>query len=572
MHRTILVILFAACTPPPAQDVVDDVSDDVGFPDATDDPLPEAMDDPGDADTAGDAASDAPSAPACQVDLPAPYPSRATYQGIHANRECNNRIPCSGPEDLESGWSALQGMIVFQPISMTSDGLRLLATVAHTEGCTLYAVDASSGETVWCSDRFTIGVAAGSPIADDEGRIYLTDGDEEGAWVHSLEEDEDGVSLRFSTPIDGLYTGPDPATYNAPAGLHFTPGGHVATVTVNGVVVLLDRETGDIEAWYDIRDATGFVPPPSESIPVSAIPSWIVARLEEVIGPMTDQQIEAALGSSIGGSGAFSDNTLSISAFSQIMVVGGGPPDSPLGSVTAVSIHDEDTEPYLTMDWWVPIFAGSSTTPAISPDGRRMAVVDGGDAEGVPSLVYVNVQDCNDNTDDDPDPGICAPAWLYPMLGKPSLGNLAMDEHGTVYAWHASEDPADPDVFAVKDQDGSPRVLWSVTFDSPSDNNMQWTSCITVLDDMVVGSLSDLQPSAIGHITSLPIFRHLTHELVALDRETGEVLDRAELADDSINSLAMGPDGSLYVPLMGMLDLMATTESATFTGGIVQYR
>ena len=498
----------------------------------------------------------------CQFEQPFPYSSESSYVGVHANRENNDRIYCDGPRDVRRTWSALPNRMVFQPISFSADGGTIYATVPHFEDCTLYAVDVTTGEELWCSDAFTVGVSAGTVITDVDGHLYLTDGDDSSSFVYSL---YNGGEIRWQTSLEDLYGGPDPATHRTPAGLHFTPSGYVATVTVDGVVVLLNRENGGIVTTFDIRGATGFVPARSTEPRFGGIPDGLENRLRDVLGDVSEEQLMTGMGAGFGGSGAFSDNTIGISALDQIFVVGGGPePDT--GSLVALNLVDDGPTPSLELAWVTLIDAGSATSPAISRDGTRVTV-----ADGASHLIYVRVDECNDNLDADPEEEVCAAAWSYSMLGNPIIGSPAMDEHGVIYAWNSAPEPQAVDLFAIGDgDDGQPEVLWEVTFAGEGDTNRQWTSSATVLDDMVIGSVTNLIEPFMPRL-GMPIMRDLSHEIVAVDRWTGEIIWRQPLPDDPINSLALGPDGAIYVPLIGFLDLTAFNEHIEYQGGIIRY-
>lgn len=553
---TLIVLLTASCYQQRENSPEQDTHEEPDAPDTPDVPIPP---------------------PACQFDQPFPYSSDSTYLGVHGNRENNNRVFCKGPESVRRGWDALEGRVVLQPISFSADGERIFVTVARTEGCNLYALHRATGETAWCSDMFTVGVALATVITDTDGYLYLTDGYDTGAWVYSLEEHEDhsGVEVRWQTSLDGLYDGPDPATHHTPAGLHFTPDGHIATVTTDGVAVLLDRADGTILDAFDIRGETGFVPPPQagDPIPIRLIPREIRDRLEEAVGEMTDEQLAQFLAGGSGDSGAFSDNTIAVSSLNQVFVIGGGPPGSGMGSVTALDITETDDDPPLPRmekRWHLLIMGSSGTSPAISPDGSRMVVGDGGSGESESSLVYVDIESCNANSDGDPDHQQCAPLWLYPMLGKPIIATPGLDENGTVYAWHCSREGGDKDFVAVRDAGGTPEEIWATPFAPDGDADMQWTSSATVMDNMVIGGITNfIEP--FSEALQVPIFRDLSHELIAMDRETGRILWRAELDDDSINATAPGPDGALYVPIMGMFDLLAMGDDIDFHGGVIQF-
>jgi hypothetical protein len=64
----------------------------------------------------------------------------------------------------------------------------------------------------------------------------------------------------------------------------------------------------------------------------------------------------------------------------------------------------------------------------------------------------------------------------------------------------------------------------------------------------------------------------VSHEVLAVSRADGHVVWRIPIDDDSINSLMPGPDGSLYVPLFGMLDLVSPNPQIEYQGGVIKLR
>ena len=497
---------------------------------------------------------------ACHEPSVFPYADDASYRGLHGNRENNNRVPCEGPAAVEPGWHALQGLLIFQPITLGPGGHTLYATASRTEGCQLYAVDTRTGQTLWCRDGFSLGLSAGTPEVDEDGNLYLTDGWRDGSWVISLTPEG---AERWRTSLEGL-GGSGPAPVRSPAALHFSPEGRVVTLTVDGVVVLLDRASGAVDAHFDIPTATGFVPVQAHAAP-RRLPRYLKRRLKRVVGPLDRQDMNTIMGASTGASGAFSDNTVGVSSWSQLFVIGGGP-DPGTGALTALELDELADPPTLSYQWHLPIRGGSATSPAISANGRWVAV--GDDAS---QLLMVDILACNQNTDADADPQVCAPAWIWPIAGRPLLGSVAVDEDGTVYAWHAAQEPEHADVFAITGGEGGPRVVWETALAEAGAANMQWTSCITVLDDMIIGAVTEMtRVKDLG--LGVPLVLEAHHEAIALHRRSGAVLWRVPIPDDSINSLAVGRDGSIYVPLLGMFDLASPSRHADFQGGVIQLR
>lgn len=524
---------------------------------------------------------------ACEFEQPYPYSSGSTYVGVHGNRENNDRIYCGGPSSVSRSWEALKGTITQQPVSFTADGTAVLVTIARTEGCKLYAIETETGEVRWCSDAFSMGVAGSMVEVDEGGFLYVADGDTEQSSLYSLFP-EDG-SVRWRTSLEGLYGGHDGATYHIPVGIHFTASGEIVSVTNDGVVVLADRSDGRILDAYSIREELGFVPVPAAEINMEPLIrafeayeagrshplNWLVERVVAVLGPMDPETVAAGLAMGFGASGGFSDNTIGVSRSNQVFVNGGGPPLESRthhqtfgGAVTVLQVgdFDGDPEPDLNLSWYLEIYGGSATSPAISRDGSRMVAAEGvGVGLGYNNIVYTDVEACNANTDADPRPEVCEPLWRYHLSGEATmLGSMAMDEDGVVYAWEAAENEETMDLFKLSDsvtEEGLhvPEILWGVSFPHDAGNRRtQWTSSATVMNDMVIGTLSHLGDTFLPDMgLPLPLFTDLYHELVAVDRFNGEILWRAPADDDLMNSVVPGPDGALYLPYLGLLDLIA---------------
>ncbi len=500
--------------------------------------------------------------PPCTLSQPAPYPSGSPYVGLHGNRENNNRIRCRAATANEPGWEALAGHLIFQPISIGPAGDTIYANAARIEGCKLFAVDVASGDVRWCVEELTVGAMAGTPEVDRDGNLYVTDGyrlGEPGEGAAMISFTADGEE-RWRTSLEDLGASVEPAGYRSPAGLHLTPGGHAATVTVDGVVALLDREDGTIVGTLDVPAATGYGPVAQE-IPDVEIPSVVMDRLEEVIGPLEPEEVSMVFGASSGDSGAYSDNTVGLSSLEQLFLVGGGP-DEETGALVAVDIADPAA---MEVAWTLEFAGGSATSPAISPDGGRLVIGDG-DAH----LLLVDVAACNANEDGDPDPHRCAEAWSTSLRGGGLLGSAAIDEEGVITAWHGGGAPEDPDLFSLRDAGDHAELLWEVSFPADEDGvDVQWTSVSTVFDDVIIGTITTME-SVITDSSGMPMLLQGFHEVTAVDRATGDVLWRVPIADDSINSPAIGPEGAVYVPLFGMLDLLSLNEEITYQGGIVQ--
>ena len=100
---------------------------------------------------------------------------------------------------------------------------------------------------------------------------------------------------------------------------------------------------------------------------------------------------------------------------------------------------------------------------------------------------------------------------------------------------------------------------------------MQWTSSLTTTDNVLIGTLTDIQ-KAIDVGAGTPLITQMKTEVVGVSREDGHIVWRAGVHDDSFNSLVVGPDRSVYVPLLGMFSLTTPNMKFGYQGGVVKYR
>ena len=536
MRRLGLLLLFVACSSTPA------VQD--GGP------------------SAGDAA---PSGSWCHPDQHAPYAQRSTFPGLHAGGQNWNRVPCTGPSAVEASWTALQGLVVFQPATISGDGATLFATVARTGAadCKIYAVNTLDGsQRCLGSSAFSAGVSGSSVELDADGFAYVTDGytaNVEGVVV-KFDPSTGKEIWRAVLPNLGSSEGAPPSTYRTPAGLHFTPDGHAVTATVDGVVVLIDRSSGKITASLPLQTATGIHPQPAATAEVK-LPPYFKRNIEAAVGTMSQEDITYMFSASLGNSGKFGDNTIGVSPRGQLFITGPGRRAGE-GSLIAIDI----TESAQLRVRWISFFiGGSATSPVVSSDGARVVIGD-----NASNVNYIYVDDCNNNHDADSDPNVCSPKWTFKLPGQPLLGAPAMDEDGIVYAWASNTDPSTSDLFAIGDEGGKPRVIWEKNLTPAGDTYHVWSSAATVLDNMIIGTVTNMKRTVSAGSAPIPLVLEATHEVMAIDRKTGVTLWSLPVADDSINSLLMGPDGSIFVPELGMLDLSSPNEKQTFTGGIAR--
>lgn len=501
----------------------------------------------------------------CAPGLPPPYPIASSYGGVHANRENNDVIACSTGSAFVERWHALEGLAMSQPNTFSPDGTLTYAATFNPDpmGCNVHAIDVASGEVVWCR-TFPRSVGGTAIEVDQDGLLYFT----ADRFVYSLHADG---SDRWQTAVGEEAMGE--GFGESALGVHFLPierGGHVATVTNQGFVVLLDRADGRDLSRFDIAGEYGFVPPASITGMTNLrdlLPDAVNADFDATFGSM----VEGGLGAFLGAGGGFSDNTIAISGRGEIYVVGGGA-DAEHGAMVQLIVGGTIEAPTITAGWALHTAAGSATSPSISFDGRWVSVGDGQNAAALLSpqramgrMLVADVDACDANNDADADPMRCAPAWEHALHRGPIAGSPPMLPDGSIALWEISVSQG---VFDENERDlaivGPSGPIWESTLP----DGLDWTSVITVTDTHLLGTASVITPSATRALTvRLP--ERLESFLAVVDRASGELVFRAPISDDSTATVTVGSDGSLYVGMFGLLAILATEQSPVL--GLIRF-
>ena len=488
----------------------------------------------------------------CTPEQGGAYADGIPYQGIHADAGNSDVIACESASAYVESWFSLQGLGLTQPNTFSPDGSVLYVTTANPdpEGCRVHALRSDTGDVLWCKS-YSPTVALGSIEVDTAGDLYFTT---EGS-IHSLNASGDE---RWTVPVvdaEGII--------DQPWGVHFTPDGHVATVTSSGTVYLVAREDGAVLSSLSIPEIYGFVEADGFNLDIdlsAILPQGVLNSIEVLWGPQDSESTAAGISTLLGG-GAFCDNTVGVAPNGSIYVIGGGP-DVDTGALVQINVSGSSDRPSLEPGWYTPIRGGSATSPSISKGGQFVVISDGTGAETFfdPESVdaWVKVMDipaCDANTDADPDPAVCGVDYQQPLERDPMIGAPAIDEDGVVIFWEQSlsfnEDAQDRDLVAF-DSGG---VLWEAAL--PHD--MEWASVITVTDNHLIGTASTITESD-ESLLSLNFPSVTDDYLVLLDRSSGELVWRGELPDDGAATVTIGPDGALYAGVYGLLSMLAVDE------------
>jgi outer membrane protein assembly factor BamB len=183
----------------------------------------------------------------------------------------------------------------------------------------------------------------------------------------------------------------------------------------------------------------------------------------------------------------------------------------------------------------------------------------------IPAAVrVVDIVACDENRDSDVDPAVCAFAWEEPVQRQPLPGAPAILDDGTTIFYEFGLDfsaaPEDRDVIAL----GPNGVVWETAL--PGD--LDWNSVVTVTDNHIIGTASKVTLSD-QQLLGLTFPSFTDDRLVVLDRRDGSLVFEAPIPDDSAATVTVGPDGSLYVGVLGLLSILSIEEEPNL--GLVRF-
>jgi len=342
----------------------------------------------------------------------------------------------------------------------------------------------------------------------------------------------------------------------------------VAVVTTPGVVHLLDRGEGSSLASLDIPALWGFVPPESLGLSIADYaPDEVVEDIESVFGTESEEFVNAFF----GAGGGFSDNTVAVSPRGELYVVGGGP-DEETGALVQIRIGGSADSPTLQPGWYVPLTGGSACTPSVTSDGSLVAVGDGAapgamldPASAEATVKVVDIDACDANTDGDDSEFVCDPRYSIDLERGPLAGSPALADDGTVYVWETTTNLA---AFGADAADlravGPEGTLWEVVLD----DDLTWTSVITVTDNHIVGTASRVTLSDV-EVAGLYFPGSAESVAISLDRQTGAVVWTDPVTDDASATVTIGHEGSLYVGMLGLLTILSVDQDPVL--GLVRF-
>ncbi|WP_308992450.1 PQQ-binding-like beta-propeller repeat protein [Mariniflexile litorale] len=382
-----------------------------------------------------------------------------TWVTVHGNSHNSDFLPVEGPKNIRLKWSKkLDGVI---NLGATNDLNGRVYITSTSEDCHLYALDASTGETFWCTDIVNEYAVASSVLVDLEGHLFIAD----DKAMHAFNE---AGHLLWRSPIIGF-----------PLSAQFTKEGSIIFITHIGVIYVMDRKSGKnvLNPYFMNQDTV---------IKFESDPTACMRGTKDCP----------------------SANTLAIHQPSGKFFFTYWRPNTPQASIIAMQ-YSEKPNPTLTHLWENNSLPGGSTTsPVISADGKKVYVNDN----------YGSIHALSTHTGDK--------IWEY-NLGYETGGSQSTSPDGYIMPAGGGRSP----LTSIKDLGEKPELVWS---DETLNNRGVATQTKGNLSYPTVSS------STRGRFYN---------DLLVVDVLTGTVLDREPLPVKTFFTVGttVDQDGVIYV-------------------------
>ncbi|MEM9257040.1 MAG: PQQ-binding-like beta-propeller repeat protein [Pseudomonadota bacterium] len=443
-----------------------------------------------------------------------------TWATVHGDSSNSDYVPLQSSIELEFQWRILEGAGIWTAPSVARDGT-LYSTTGRGRGySSLHAIN-PDGSIRWQSkpyrnedDLDSLAVFS-CPVLDERGDIYVGDSNQFWAfrpdgsikWVVDLREL--GIQGAFVTAA--------------------IVGEHVGGVSTDGKVVLFRRDSGEPSApVLDLPGGSAKVDSPK--------PPGLWDG-----GLMDPERVEMVWDVLLGNIYEIANSPAVNPKTGRLYITGAGTTEE-AGHLYGIDLKDGK----LTIGMLADIPPNSGTSPAISPDGKRLYAMAQGDVFAM-----------------DADSG--KTLWSRPVDGQAASPSVSIQD--VVYVL------AGDDLVAVQGETGE--IVWSRAYHAFAEQHLPklWRrfglfktgapvayidSVVTITENVLWTSLLlsyDLNLFGREHATAVQ-----TH-LVALNPEDGAVLASYPLPDSSEGGISVGPQGELY------LDILAAQASVAWHGG-----
>ncbi|WP_306090342.1 outer membrane protein assembly factor BamB family protein [Qipengyuania flava] len=435
------------------------------------------------------------------------------WNGIHRDARNSDFSPVEVSSDLTFAWSALDGAAVLFGPSIGPDRNRYVAT-GQGDGSPHLHCFSPDGQLLARSDPEAgqpgARVAPDVPLFDDVGRLFVSD--KSSTWCFGARFERLWRTDFSAFGVDGGFIS-----------TVLTRSGLVGGIAMDGKVVLLDRQSGELA--IDILQLPVGKPFPA---PPRMPGLWQNGMMSAALVAEVEPGF-FGYGSAVTCSPAISPST------GRIFI-----PFSDAANGRSRLAAIDEGQGSISLAWLSDLEGVCTSSPAISPDGRRIHTVNG---RGI-----MHAFDC------------ASGELLWMRDGCGMAASPTLDASGNVYSAGRDSVSGVSQLLAIDGQSGD--VLWRTTFEglarealpdraivpgfpNPSPTGVA-NSVPTVTPGhvlLVVNLGYDFAPPGGGprlHQPHIPV-------LVVLDRDNGTVLSTNRLRDTSEAVIVVGDDHRLHV-------------------------
>lgn len=445
-----------------------------------------------------------------------PY-ARSHWVSVHGDSHNSDYVPLSPTANVEPYWSALDGAAIFVgPIFDQQN--RLYVPTGRGKGTSHFHAFSDDGTLLWetppmkTEEDMDYGALISAPIIDTEGNIFANDLNQ--LWSFTPEGKVRWVVDLREFAIEGLFITPV-----------FDANGWVGGVSSDGKVAFFDRQTGELAVPV-------FTLPVSQGEPSAPLPPGIWQ------GGLVDASFHQLLWDILYGRNMAVTNTPAVHATTGRIYITAAAQNPEDGVLFGLDVKPAGIQ----IAFATPMGGGSGTSPAISPDGKKVyAIDDNGVMIAVDTYSGEIVWSASDTMGQ----------------ASPSIG-----PDGTVYSFNGEEGT----IVAIDGKNGT--VKWRRNYHHVAVEKLSWhllfdrvatvDGLITVTDS---GLWTFLDLSYVVDLGPSPFPQPRKVVVAQIDPETGDLIATFDSRDTSGAFVVPDKKGNMYLTLSG-------TASSVFKYGV----